>query len=179
MNKTEGSVLEERHANASVEKGALEGISDSKVVALSIRQPWVNLILNRKKTIEVRSWSTRHRGTLWLHAAKHVDERLCDSFGFQSRALTRGALVGRVELYGCMEFTAASWEELRSEHLNPGPYEPGRFGWKLRDVVCVEPIPLSGKLGLMKLTASITEAPNLNAKQRQMKAGGNATKVQG
>ncbi|WP_084604451.1 ASCH domain-containing protein [Desulfonatronum thioautotrophicum] len=42
--------------------------TDPVQIALSIRQPWVELILPGHKTIEVRSWPTRHRGPLWLHA---------------------------------------------------------------------------------------------------------------
>jgi delta-aminolevulinic acid dehydratase/porphobilinogen synthase len=32
------------------------------VKTLSIKQPWAELILENKKTIEIRSWSTKFRG---------------------------------------------------------------------------------------------------------------------
>lgn len=35
--------------------------TDPARIALSIRQPWVELILLGRKTIEVRSWAIRHR----------------------------------------------------------------------------------------------------------------------
>ncbi len=47
--------------------------TDQARLALSIRQPWVELILLGRKTIEVRSWTTRHRGPLWLHAGMARD----------------------------------------------------------------------------------------------------------
>jgi len=37
--------------------------------ALSIRHPWVDLILAGTKTIEIRTWATRYRGPLLLHAS--------------------------------------------------------------------------------------------------------------
>jgi ASCH domain len=40
------------------------------LVALSIKQPWAELILLGRKTIEVRSWSTNFRGLLALHTGK-------------------------------------------------------------------------------------------------------------
>ena len=36
---------------------------------LAIRQPWITLIAEGDKTIEVRSWPTAHRGPLLLVAA--------------------------------------------------------------------------------------------------------------
>lgn len=40
--------------------------------ALTIRQPWASLIAAGVKTIETRSWSTKHRGPLAIHAGKVV-----------------------------------------------------------------------------------------------------------
>lgn len=38
--------------------------------ALTIRQPWAALIAAGVKTIETRSWPTKHRGPLAIHAGK-------------------------------------------------------------------------------------------------------------
>ena len=37
---------------------------------LSVRQPWASLILSGKKTVEVRTWSTKYRGPLVICASK-------------------------------------------------------------------------------------------------------------
>jgi len=39
------------------------------IKALTIRQPWAFAILNLGKDVENRSWRTRHRGPLLIHAA--------------------------------------------------------------------------------------------------------------
>ena len=39
--------------------------------ALTVRQPWASLIAAGVKTIETRSWSTKYRGPLAIHAGKH------------------------------------------------------------------------------------------------------------
>lgn len=36
---------------------------------LTLWQPWASLVALGVKTIETRSWSTRHRGPLYIHAA--------------------------------------------------------------------------------------------------------------
>lgn len=38
--------------------------------ALTIRQPWASLIAEGVKTIETRSWSTKYRGPIAIHAGK-------------------------------------------------------------------------------------------------------------
>ncbi|WP_084605121.1 ASCH domain-containing protein [Desulfonatronum thioautotrophicum] len=74
--------------------------TDQDRIALSIRQPWVELILPGRKTIEVRSWPTSHREPLWLHAGMTRERGLLQRFGLDEQQLTFGALVGRCELTG-------------------------------------------------------------------------------
>jgi hypothetical protein len=44
--------------------------------ALSIRQPWAELIMRGIKDVENRSWCTEHRDTLAIHAARTFDLNL-------------------------------------------------------------------------------------------------------
>jgi len=44
------------------------------VRALTVRQPWASLIACGVKTIETRSWSTKYRGPLLIHAGKATPE---------------------------------------------------------------------------------------------------------
>ncbi len=77
--------------------------------ALSIRQPWADLILWDVKDIENRSWSTRFRGNLLVHAGRRVDRaaigQLEDWFGvvlpdgYQPQT---GAILGLVEIVDCV-----------------------------------------------------------------------------
>lgn len=36
--------------------------------ALTLREPWASLVLEGVKTLETRSWATRYRGELFIHA---------------------------------------------------------------------------------------------------------------
>ncbi|UFT92849.1 ASCH domain-containing protein [Pectobacterium carotovorum] len=46
--------------------------------ALSIRQPWAWLIVNGFKGVENRSWHTKYRGPILVHAAKGLTRREYD-----------------------------------------------------------------------------------------------------
>ena len=119
--------------------------------ALSIRQPWVELILRGVKTIEVRTWATTHRGRLWLHAGKAVDREAASRFGIPLESLDMGAVVGTCVLADCTPFDASTREKLRPRHLNPAPLEGKTFGWKIEQVERITPISYRGSLGLMKV----------------------------
>lgn len=124
--------------------------------ALSIRQPWAELIVSGKKTVEVRSWITEYRGKLWLHAAKASDPNLERVFGLE---LTfKGGFVGSVLLSTVVPLDSARWELWRPRHLVSGEYRPGQFGWVLENPIRFQP-PISspGQLNLFQ--------PNLELQQ--------------
>jgi hypothetical protein len=43
------------------------------VKALSVKQPWANLIAEGEKTIETRTWATDHRGELLIVSSREPD----------------------------------------------------------------------------------------------------------
>ncbi|MGH9823010.1 MAG: ASCH domain-containing protein [Blastocatellia bacterium] len=120
-------------------------------IGLSIRQPWTELILQGRKTIEVRTWPTKHRGRLLLHAAARPDSAALKAFGLNRGEFVYGALVGECELYECSEFTESTWESLRQHHLNLGAFTRGQYAWLLRSSSRIGPILFKGRLGLMRI----------------------------
>ena len=49
--------------------------------AITIRQPWAELIVRGDKDVENRSWRTRHRGPLLIHAGARADRSLLEQHG--------------------------------------------------------------------------------------------------
>lgn len=39
---------------------------------LTIKEPFASLIKDKKKFIETRSWKTKYRGELYIHAGKSI-----------------------------------------------------------------------------------------------------------
>ena len=99
--------------------------------ALSLRQPWASLIADGRKTIETRTWRTRYRGALAIHASA----RPCGD-------LPTGGIVAVAWLYGCRPMEHADEEQARI-----GRYE-GAYAWLLANVQPVPLIPCKGMLGL-------------------------------
>lgn len=119
-----------------------------RIPALSIRQPWAELIISGKKTIEIRSWYTEYRGLLWVHTGIKAMEELEREFGRSD--LFKGGYVGSVRLDAVISLDRERWEAWNARHLCPGQdYEPGLFGWVLSAPHKFEkPIPGPGQLNL-------------------------------
>jgi hypothetical protein len=115
--------------------------------ALSVRQPWAELILQSKKSIEIRTWSTDYRGSLWLHTGQKKDPELESHFGLSG--LFYGGYIGRVTLSSVVRLDSARWQRWRSRHMVPGSLPDEGYGWLLRDPVRLPyPIPAQGQLRL-------------------------------
>jgi len=112
--------------------------------ALTLYQPWASLIRDRRKPIETRSWYTKYRGELAIHAGKTVDKDACIRFGYDPSTIERGVILCVVDLVDCIQFTAS---------FRPpddyGDYSVGRYGFILENVRPLpEPISVKGGMGL-------------------------------
>jgi hypothetical protein len=124
--------------------------------ALSIRQPWGELILRGKKTMELRSWATDYRGLLWVHVGLKNDPDLERAFGLTN--LFRGGYTGNVQLSGVIPLDEEDWEFYRSKHLDLGSYQPNYYGWFVESPHrFATPIPGPGKLGLYYPSEELVE----------------------
>ena len=129
------------------------------MLALSIRQPWASLILKAGKDIENRTWPTKVRGRILIHAAKGMTRDEHDhaiafavaaietdprnagkpknttlgALGFAFDALPRGGIIGSVEIVDCVSDSASPWFM-------------GRYGFVLRDPKPLSFTPWRGKL---------------------------------
>jgi hypothetical protein len=124
------------------------------VKALSLTQPWASLVALGHKRVETRSWPTRYRGLLAIHASKGFPGWAQD-FAAEERApgrvparLPLGAVLCVVQLCSVVPTEEAEGRVSGLErHL--GDYSPGRYAWMLRLVeVFDEPVPARGSLGL-------------------------------
>lgn len=149
--------------------------------AISLWQPYASLCVMASvadatrpaKMFETRSWQTKHRGRVMIHAAKtmkgwkdfdiHSSAAylwLCLRMGVLEnkwdlpRALPLGALVGSVSIESCRQcqpdigLPVSPGEFARTV----GDYSPGRWAWELRDPVQYDPaIPYRGSQGFFNV----------------------------
>ena len=112
--------------------------------ALSIKQPWIDLILRGEKTIEVREkWPFNYQGPILIHASKTIDWKTVELLGYDDvLTLPRGGIVAVTEILQVIEFTSESWLDTMPRHrvVHP-PVRKPIYGAVLGRIV-----PLSQKI---------------------------------
>ncbi|MES2648232.1 MAG: ASCH domain-containing protein [Bacteroidota bacterium] len=128
--------------------------------AISLLQPWASLVVMGLKTIETRSWATRHRGIILIHASQgksgsiFAEEKPFKNYIPDFNALPFGAIIGSVIITGVVPVTHTGLPEdtlaqLTKEEKAFGDYSGGRFAWLLVDAVAFkEPLPARGMLNV-------------------------------
>lgn len=132
--------------------------------ALTIKQPWAELIAMGEKRVENRTWWTRYTGPILIHAAASrgtvdgvdwvdaVDPSRCEF----------GKIIAVAELKGCVAHALIpTLRGTANEWLDSHPYAEGPWCWVLANVRRLSsPIPCRGRLGLWTPSADIIERVN-------------------
>ncbi len=112
--------------------------------ALSLKQPYAELVVSGRKTIELRNWATKFRGEFLVHASKQVDSQAMERFGFSD--LPKGCIVGKATLVGVKEYLNVE-EHRKDQDKHLASSDWGNVGFVLKDAMKFEkPIPVNGKL---------------------------------
>lgn len=112
-----------------------------EVKCLSVKQPYAWLIVNGFKDIENRTWNTKFRGKIYIHASKTVDligvEWINDNFPEVElpKNYDLGCIVGYTTITDCVTSHKSKWFE-------------GTYGFVLKDSSTIKPIPYKGQLGI-------------------------------
>jgi activating signal cointegrator 1 len=127
----------------------------TRIRALTIRQPFPELILRRRKPCEIRSWRTNYRGPLLIHSAAKVKMDCAKESGLKAETLTTSAFVGVALLSDVRPYTRAD-SKLLNQKKAIGGWSPGQFSWVLeKPIRFARPIKAKGKLGLFRVPPSV------------------------
>ena len=116
--------------------------------ALSIKQPFAELILQGRKKIELRKWNTNFRGEFLIHASKIPDDKSMKEFGFSE--LPCGYIVGKAKLVDVKQYKNEK-EHKRDKSLHLASDVWGNYGFVLENVERVKKILCNGSLGFWGL----------------------------
>lgn len=125
--------------------------------ALSIQQPWVHAILHLGKDVENRTWSTKCRGWIALHASARPRAATDDDFPRGIRCpdldlLEYSAILGVARLVDVRERSRSKWTDRPEDgSIN--------YSWLLADPIALKkPISCNGKLGLWKVSPNLVRS---------------------
>jgi hypothetical protein len=129
------------------------------IKALTLWQPYATLIALGHKRVETRSWPTKYRGPIAIHASKRrlaeselaLIAAIADLFGISLKAgeLPLGKVVATATLADCRLMTREMIFDQSDLELDLGHWATNRFAWVLEDVKpLARPLPARGSQGL-------------------------------
>ncbi len=96
--------------------------------AISLKQPWANLVASGKKTIETRKWSTKYRGDVLIVSSKSPNIK------------PAGYALAIVEIVDCRPMTN------KDEEAAGCKVYPKAWSWVLKNLRPITPFPVKGQL---------------------------------
>lgn len=131
--------------------------------ALTILQPHVRLIMRGDKRVENRTWPTKYRGRLYIHAGKSREALVtknvdgvdyCAATGERVDSLHFGKVVGIAVLLDCLpvEEIRAGTHDAQYPWIRAHPFVEGPWCWVLAErPTHIGPWPFKGAQGLFDI----------------------------
>jgi hypothetical protein len=128
--------------------------------AVTVCQPYAELIRRGEKLVENRTWPTKYRGLLLIHAGKsrewiddeeeyRDDDPSTINYGIPVASMAFGAVISVVRLVDCVPWQVESWRKY--PWLLKHPHANGPWCWILEAAVPIGPWPWRGRLGLFDI----------------------------
>jgi len=128
---------------------------------LSISQPFADLIVSGKKTIELRKWNTNFRGEFLIHAPIKIRIEDCKRLKITKKLVT-GAIIGKADLYDVKKYNSS--KEVKNDqkfHFASKNFQDKTFGFKIKNVKPLKiPIPWKGQLRFFDVELSKARIKN-------------------
>jgi predicted transcriptional regulator len=120
---------------------------------LSLKQPYAELLVSGKKTIEVRKWNTKFRGRFLVHASKNINEEACKRLKIDQTKFVTGSIIGKANLYDIISYGSKnSFLKDKNKHFASSNYNKPKYAFLVNQTKRFDiPIPIRGKLGFFNV----------------------------
>lgn len=121
---------------------------------ITVKQPWATLIAEGLKEYEFRTWKTKYRGDILIHAGKGVDKKAMDRYKHLNLEYPAGCIIAKATIKDCVLIDEKMRQLLKSKNdliyynIVRQSYDVINYGFKLENVEKIDPIFINGKLSL-------------------------------
>ena len=128
---------------------------------LSVSQPFADLIISGKKTIELRNWKTKFRGEFLIHAPLKIRNDDAKRLKINKKFVT-SAIIGKAQLYDVKKYDSLKEIKLDQKfHFASKKFQTKTFGFMLKNAKPLRiPIPWKGQLGIFDVNIPKTKIKN-------------------
>lgn len=122
----------------------------NKLKVLTLKQPWATLVAEGIKKYEFRSWKTKYRGKLLIHAGTGIDKEAMKKYKNMNLEFPSRRIIAVVEIEDCLELDEKLNKKIIAEkNIAYGSKIRTGYAWKLKNVKKLDyDKEVNGKLGL-------------------------------
>lgn len=120
---------------------------------ITIKQPFATLIAEGIKEYEFRTWKTKYRGPILIHAGKGIDKKAMKKYEYLNLEYPSGCIIACANLTDCICIDELARKMLKEKNslvysnvINDTSSKC--FGFKLENIEKLKAIPINGKLSL-------------------------------
>ena len=120
---------------------------------ITVKQPWATLIAKGYKEYEFRTWKTKYRGDILIHAGKGIDKKAMERFNHLNLEYPVGKIIAQATITDCVHVDKKFAQKLYKK--DPIVYRGlvskdnwDGYAFKLENIKEVSPVEVDGKLSL-------------------------------
>lgn len=120
---------------------------------ITIKQPFATLIAEGLKKYEFRTWKTKYRGDILIHAGKSIDKKAMKRYEHLNLEYPTGCILAKATITDCIYIDNNMKKKLKNDNslvyygiINDENWSG--YGFKLENVEKVKLISACGKLSL-------------------------------
>ena len=120
---------------------------------ITIKQPFATLIAEGLKEYEFRTWKTKYRGDILIHAGKGIDKKAMKRYEHLNLEYPSGCIIAKATITDCIYIESEARKMLKEKNslvyssiIKHTEWEG--YGFKLENVEKIDPIYINGKLSL-------------------------------
>lgn len=121
---------------------------------ITVKQPFATLIAEGLKEYEFRTWRTKYRGEILIHAGKGIDKKAMERYKHLNLDYPSGKIIAKATITDCVYVDDKLKEELQEKDplvyygiLQKDSNWDG-YGFKLENIQKIPQIEINGKLSL-------------------------------
>ena len=120
---------------------------------LTLKQPWATLVAEGIKKYEFRSWKTKYRGKILIHAGTGIDKKELEKFKDLNLEFPSKRILTEVEIEDCLELNDELNKKIIAEkNIAYGSKYRTGYAWKLNNIKKINyDKEVNGQLGLWNL----------------------------
>ena len=121
---------------------------------ITIKQPYATLIVEGLKEYEFRTWKTKYRGDILIHAGKGIDKEAMKRYDHLNLEYPSGKIIAKATITDCLYVDDELKKELKNKNsliyhniLKDNSNWEG-YAFKLENIKKIPQIEVTGKLSL-------------------------------